>query len=63
MSKKRKRPQRWAKQWFVIELYKPIGWLRRRRFYVFATTHSTAQRKFMALHPRADVMLISNICG
>ena len=60
MSKKKKYPKRWRKQWFEIELYEPIGWLKRKRFYLMATTHETAKRKFKARWPSANILMIGN---
>ena len=63
MSRKLKFPTRWKKQWFIIELYKPIGFLRRTKFFVRATTYRTAIRKFRKYYPESEVLSVSNIAG
>lgn len=61
MGRKKKFPTRWGKQWFMIELYKPIGWLRRRKFLVRATTHKTAVAKLRKLYPCAEIFCVAPI--
>lgn len=61
MSRKKKFPTRWGKQWFLIELYKPIGWLRRTKFIVRATTYKTAMAKLHKLYPCAEISVVTPI--
>ena len=51
-------PKRWRKQWFVIELYKPIGLLRREKFFVRATTYKTAIRKLAERYPNINGLIL-----
>jgi hypothetical protein len=57
--RKRKFPTRWLKQWWIIELYSPVGLFKRKTFFVFATTHNTAQRKLLKRYPEAQPLCIS----
>jgi hypothetical protein len=61
VSRKRKRPKMWRSQWFMIELYQPVGLLRRKRFYLIATTHRVAEQKLIARWPNAKILMISNV--
>lgn len=57
--KKKKYPSKWLKQFWLIKLYEPVGFFRRRIFFVFASTHNTAVRKITSRYKDAKPLLIS----
>lgn len=59
MSRKKKYPTAWMRQWFLITTYNPIGFFKRRKFFVVATTHNTAERKLLKAHPDAKTLCIA----
>lgn len=63
MSKKKKYPQRWTNEQWVIELYEPLNagwfiWPRKSTFIVRATTPKVAMRNFLEMHPEAEISLV-----
>jgi len=58
--KKRKFPKKFVKQTWYIELYKGIGFFRRKKFTIVATTPNTATRDFILKYPEAKILAVAN---
>lgn len=56
MSRKKKRLFQWGTQWWEVSTYHPVGFFRRKVFFVRAKSYQKAHAKVMRRYPSASIL-------